>query len=94
MVLKKKVRSEWEEYRDENPRDSIPNSLQDFLTFAQKEYRRVGATSVNMTHLDDDDDDQEAALDYEVENQISDCGELLLLFRDYLEQKARSEGKR
>jgi hypothetical protein len=68
--------SEFDEYQEKNPRECIPNSMNDFLAFAKKKYARL--QSVNMTHPDEDE------MEEEVQNYIGDSMEALLLYKEYL----------
>ena len=66
----------FEEFKNKNPRQCIPDTMKEFLEFAKKEYKNFD--DVNCTYSDD----LEEHLD-EVESYIGECMEALLLYKKF-----------
>lgn len=69
----------WKEYNETSPREAIPVELQDFLKYAQEQYREHD--NVNWTYFEDQDERTE-----EVKHYISDSSEAILMFIEYQER--------
>lgn len=72
--------SEFDVYFDKNPRELIPDSLKEFLQFAEAKYKDLDC--VNMTYSDDVEEQLE-----EVKRYIGDSAEALLLYKEFLASK-------
>lgn len=70
--------TEFDEYFDKNPRESIHNSMKGFLEYAKKKYNNLPC--VNMDYSESTEEQEE-----EVENYIGESMEALLLYKEYLE---------